>query len=129
MLKVLICFLEWLPVKERAKCILHMPQRWTEEHFSELPIKIADIFYNKQWSLEFLETYLKPEDVDMWDHISTYYTLTDAFCERNIEWLNFYELVYSQVLSKQYYLRHVDRIDWTTSVLDKKNIYTELYLR
>lgn len=127
--RIITCFLEWLPLKERIKCIRKMSQKWIEKNFDDLPIKFIDIFYDKTWSFEFLENNLKPEDVNMWDHISTWYQLTDSFCESNLEWLNFHELVYSQILSKKFYLDHLDRIDWITSTLDKENLYTELYSR
>lgn len=125
--KVLINFLEWLPIKIRKKCIDRMSTRWIEDNIQDLPINIKDIFYIRTWSFDFIETNLEPEHTDMWDHVSTWYTLTDAFCERNIDWLNFYELVYSQCLSHNFYINHIHKIDWISSPLDKNKIFKLLY--
>ena len=110
--KIVKDFLEWLPLKDRIRCIDQLSQKFIEENFHDLPVTISDIFYIKTWSPDFLEHNLLPEHVEFWDHISTWYSLTETFCERNVEWLNFYELFYSQTLPKKFYLRHVDRIDW-----------------
>jgi hypothetical protein len=88
---------------------------------------LKDIFYLKTWSLDFLEQHLQPEHVEFWDHISTWYTLSESFCENNIAWLNFYELFYSQVLPKKFYIKHMDKIDWVSTKIDKKNIFKVLY--
>jgi hypothetical protein len=102
-----------LPPRKIKACVLEMPTTWIEQHIAELPIKFKDIFYQRTWSLDFLETQLRPEDVDMWDHISIWYSLTEEFCEANIEWLNFHDLYYSQGdLSAEFYKKHSARIDW-----------------
>jgi hypothetical protein len=129
-MRVVHSVLEWLPEKQRARCVRGMPRKWIEKNFACIAgVAFKDIFYEHTWSFDFLEQNLRPEDVDMWDHISTWYTLTDSFCERNVEWLNFHELVYSQALSRSFYLRHLDRVDWLPSIKDKKNLYRELYAK
>ena len=119
--------LEYLPERSRAECVLKMSQRWIEENFEDLPVPIEDIFHQRTWSLDFLERVLRPEHVDLWDHVSVWYTLTDEFCERNIDWLNFHEIVYSQNLSREFYIKHADRIDWLPNPVDRTRLYEQLY--
>ena len=118
--------LAWLPAKTRAQCVLRMPQRWIEENFETCGVSLVDIFYQRTSALDFLERVLCPEDNDMWDHISTWYTLTEAFCTRNVDWLNFHELVYSQTLSRKFYLQHADRFDWIPT-LDREHMFQQFY--
>jgi hypothetical protein len=119
--------LAWLPERSRAECVLRMPQSWIERHFEELPIRIKDIFFQRTWSLKFLERVLPPEATDLWDHVSAWYDLTDSFCERNIDWLNFHDLVYSQNLSREFYISNADRIDWIANPVDRRNLFERFY--
>ena len=116
-----------LPVRLQKRVVEKLPTRFTEINFPRLMVPLETIFYIKTWSLDFLEQHMKPEQTELWDHISVWYVLTEEFCERNIDWLNFYELFYSQTLSKKFYTEHSDRIDWITTPIDKKNIYKRLY--
>ena len=118
--------LMWLPRKARIACILRMPSRWIEDNFEVLPISFIDIFYQRTWSLEFLERVLLPEDSEMWDHISTWYTLPESFCERNIDWLNFHDLVYNQTMSHRFYLHHQEKFDWI-AVIDRERMFQQFY--
>lgn len=89
--------------------------------------KIEDIFYDHTWSLEFIERVLRPEHTELWDYVSVYYELTDEFCDRNIDWLNFYELVYSQTLSREFYMQHAHRIDWLANPVDREHLFNQIY--
>jgi hypothetical protein len=119
--------LELLPEEARVKCVLRMSQRWIETHFEDLPVKIEDIFYQRTWSLDFVERVLRPEHTDLWDYVSVWYSLTDSFCDRNIDWLNFHELVYSQNLSREFYIRHAERIDWLPNPIDRHDLFEQFY--
>lgn len=127
MYKLPFTVLDFLPLRLRVKCIARMPKIWIEEYFDQLGVSISDIFYKKTWSFDFIEHHLRPEHTDMWDHISVWYVLTENFCERNIEWLNFYELYYSQALSKRFYSKHIDRIDWIADESKRRQIKEDLF--
>jgi hypothetical protein len=119
--------LELLPETSRVECVLRMSQRWIETHFEDLPIKIEDIFHQRTWSLDFIERTLGPEHTELWDYVSVWYTLTESFCQRNIDWLNFHELVYSQNLTREFYIKHADRIDWLPNPLDRTRLFEQFY--
>lgn len=119
--------LELLPESTRVECVLHMSQRWIEKNFEYLPVRIEDIFYQRTWSLAFIERTLQPYHTDLWDYVSAWYTLTDQFCDRNIDWLNFYDLVYSQNLSRDFYIYYADRIDWLCDPVDRTRLFRQFY--
>lgn len=119
--------LEWFPENIKVACVLSRPQKWIENNFDRLPIKIEDIFHQRTWSLDFVQRVLLPEHTDMWDHVSTYYSLTVPFCDKNIDWLNFHDLVYNQSLGRNFYIRHKEKIDWLRNPVDKKNLFKQFY--
>lgn len=108
--------LELLSENLKIDIICKMSTKWIEKNINELPIRFIDIFYQKKWSLEFLECILEPTDVEMWDYISIFYTLTQKFCENNIDWLNFHDLVHCQNLPTKFYIKHISRIDWIKDI-------------
>lgn len=122
----------WFPQNVKTRLYNKMSKPWIERHFQDLCIDIESVFYKRTWSLDFIERTLRPEQTELWDHVSVWYTLNEQFCERNIEWLNFYELVYSQALNKDFYLRHLDKIDWIPkgdeNIL-RRELYSKLYKR
>jgi hypothetical protein len=119
--------LKWLPLKHRKRILEKMKKDDIENNFENWGLDINEIFYIKTWSLDFLDNVLQPDHVEFWDHISKWYDLTEEFCEKNIDWVNFYDVFYNQTLPKPFYLRHLEKIDWVSADLNQDNLYDELY--
>lgn len=104
--------LEWYPVQIRKAVLLKLQTKTLERLMPVLPIDFRTIFTERTWSIQFLDTFLKPEWTDIWDHISILYELPETFCEKHINWLNYHSLVHCQHLSKKFYERHKRRVNW-----------------
>lgn len=102
---------KFLPYNIAVRCVLKHKQSAIENNFYR-SVNISDIFYERTWSLSFIERVLLPEHTVFWDHVSVWYEITPSFANRNIDNLNMYNLYKYQNLPKSFFRTHKDKINW-----------------
>ena len=118
----------WIPQRPKKKFLLKLRTKQIESYFLLFNVNFDDIFYERTWSEKFLQDNVKCHDNDKWDYLSARYELSPEFCQYNIDWLNFYDLVYLQTLPKEFYLRNIDKFNWLPpNSLTEQNIYDIIY--